>query len=69
MLIDKLGDDIISREHAHGLDEASMVGVPDTERVDVLIDDGGGVEDQGSVHREGYDEATAEGLYPRRSRS
>ena len=69
MLIDQLGDDVLSPEHAHGLDEASMVGVPDTERLDVLIDDGGRVEDQGVGRCEDLEEAAAEGLSPRRSRS
>ena len=57
-----MGEEVISPEHTHGLDEASMAGVPDTERMDVLIDDGGGVEDQGAGRCEDLEEAAAEGL-------
>ena len=62
MLIDQLGDDVLSSEHSHVLDEASVVDVPDTERLDVWIDDGGCVEDKGAEHYEELVEAAANGF-------
>ena len=68
MLIDQLGDDVLSSEHSHVLDEASVVDVPDTERLDVWIDDRGGGEDKGAGHC-GELEVAAEALSPPSSRS
>ena len=50
MCIDQLGDDVISPEHAHVLDEACVVDVPDIERLEVRINDGGGGDDKCSQH-------------------
>ena len=62
MLIDQLGDDVLSPDHAHVLDGARVVDVPDTERPDVWIDDGGGGEDECAGHCDELEEAAAEGL-------
>ena len=50
MLIDELDDDVPSPDHAHVLDEAHIVDVPGTERMNVWIDDGGSGEDKGAGH-------------------
>ena len=57
-----MGDDVLSPEHAHVLDEAPEVDVPDTERLDVWSDDGGGREGECDRLREELVEAAADGL-------
>ena len=52
MLNDQLGDDILSPDHAHVLDEGRVVDVPDTELLYVWIHDRGGVEDKCAGHCE-----------------
>ena len=64
MLIDKWGDDVLSSEHAHVLDEGRVVDAPDTKCPDVRIVDSGGGEDKGAEHCEELEETAAEGLSP-----
>ena len=52
MLIDKWGDDVLSSEHAHVLDEGRVVDAPDIKCPDVRIVDSGGGEDKGAEHCE-----------------
>ena len=57
-----MGDDKLSLRHAHVLDEAPVVDVPDTERLDVWSVDRGGREDECDGHCEESEEAAADGL-------
>ena len=63
-LIDQFGDKVLSPEHAHALDEAPVVDVPDTVRLDVPIVDRGGVEDKRAAHCEELEEAADDGMFP-----
>ena len=64
MLIDQLGDDVLSPERAHVLDEARVVDVSDTACPDVWIHDGGGGDDKRAGCCEELEEAAAEGMSP-----
>ena len=52
MLIDQLGNDVLSSEDGHVFDGARVVDVPDAERLDVSTIDRRGVDDESAGHCE-----------------